>query len=193
MNSARFGGGGSPELILWDLSEVLIGGILGLEDRLIAGGTPPPDIGNLQLGGDHLTGLFLGEINEESYLSRCLERTEGHLSHHDLHEAIHESFRTGIDGSLAVLLEVNRHFPCGLVSDHAREWVETIRQVHGFLSVFDRLFWSFDTKMTKMSSDLFVYVLAEMGVASDRCLFIDDREDNVEVARTTRELLAPSR
>ena len=54
----------------------------------------------------------------------------------------------------------------------------------GYPEHFDRLFFSCDLGVAKPDPDYFRAILAELGCGPEGIVFVDDREDNVEAARS---------
>jgi FMN phosphatase YigB (HAD superfamily) len=64
-------------------------------------------------------------------------------------------------------------YELALLSDHAREWVDFIRQQHPFLEFFSHQFFSYELRHTKRERITFLTVLHKLG-ARRRCVFVDD-------------------
>ncbi|MBM3179841.1 MAG: hypothetical protein FJZ86_05750 [Chloroflexi bacterium] len=60
--------------IIFDLSEVLIAGLLGAEKTLSPRPSLPPETILAALGGNLLDKIYRGEITEKQYLARILVR-----------------------------------------------------------------------------------------------------------------------
>ena len=69
-----------------------------------------------------------------------------------------------------------------LVSDHVREWIAYIEDVHPFLDLFERRVYSFETRLLKDDPGAFDEILRRVERAADACLFIDDNPRNVATA-----------
>ncbi len=70
-----------------------------------------------------------------------------------------------------------------LLSDHGREWIDYLLEVHDFFKVFKCLFWSFDLGSIKEQAVTFQQVLARIGQPDPaNVIFIDDSAGNIAVA-----------
>lgn len=58
-----------------------------------------------------------------------------------------------------------------------------LRATYEQLSVFDRIFSSHEIGARKPDPASFDHVLARVGAAAEDCIFVDDRPENIEVAR----------
>lgn len=168
--------------VLCDLSEVLIAGLLGVEQQL----APLVSLSGREflaaLAHPSLAELFRGHISEETYLSQLVERQGWDLPVETLKQQIRLNFHRQVEGTLDIVSELAVSYPVVLVSDHAREWVAYITDVHPFLSLFTRTFYSYEYGYLKREPEAFRYVLDCLGVTPEECLLIDDSETNTTVA-----------
>ena len=173
-----------PRCIIFDLSEVFIAGLPGVEKRISTALSIPED-GLLEcFGGEPVMQVLRGEISEDSYLGGILERTGWDLGLARLKRMIRDNFHVRIEGSLDILFEVVKTHHVVLLSDHVREWVPYIRSIHPFLDVFDERFYSFELGKTKSDPTVFPVVVRSLGYQPQECLFIDDRIRNVRSAES---------
>jgi FMN phosphatase YigB (HAD superfamily) len=168
--------------IIFDLSEVFIYGLIGV--KLKVGeelGIPKEEIGDY-FGGELLKAICVGDLTEDEYLSKIVEREHWQIEHQRLKEIIRGNFHIEIHGTIALLDEIPDDYHLILHSDHAREWVDYIKQVHPFLKRFQRMFFSYELKRLKKDVDAFRKVLALLPSEGKDCIFIDDNPKNVENA-----------
>jgi FMN phosphatase YigB (HAD superfamily) len=169
--------------LLFDLSEVLITGLFGVEKALarIVGETE--EMIFPRLGGDRLDRLCRGEISEDEYLAEICE-AEGWIANAEaLKGAIRSNFHGRIDGMVELVEYLSQDYEVVLVSDHAREWIDYIERTHTFLQQFDRRVYSFETGRTKSEPTCFPALLELLGRTAEQCVFVDDRAVNVDQAR----------
>lgn len=53
----------------------------------------------------------------------------------------------------------------------------------GFSSLFDKMYLSYQLKLSKPNPEIYRFVLRDLGVPAQQCLFIDDRAENLQSAR----------
>jgi len=168
--------------ILCDLSEVLIAGLLGVERQL----APLVALSGREflaaLAHPSLGELFRGHSSEEAYLSQLVERQRWDLPVEVLKQQIRLNFHQQVEGTLDIISDLAASYPVVLVSDHAREWVTYITDIHPFLSLFTRTFYSYEYGYLKSEPAAFYHVLGCLGTAPEECLLIDDSETNTAVA-----------
>ena len=71
-----------------------------------------------------------------------------------------------------------------LLSDHCETWARWIRQRHPFFAQFKDVLWSYEIGATKREAKPFEVLLSRNGLPADTCLFVDDLERNIHMARS---------
>lgn len=173
----------SVRFIIFDLSEVLIAGLVGVEDKL---SVEVPTQRNLILpcfANNSRDELFRGRITEDDYLLEIIECNRWSISPEKLKRILRENFHKHIDGMQPLLKDLSSSHSLVLLSDHAREWVVYIKTIHPFLTAFDHLFFSFEYQKLKSEPETFSIVLGRLNTAPYECVFIDDNAINIGVAR----------
>ncbi|MCU7493360.1 MAG: HAD-IA family hydrolase [Ignavibacteria bacterium] len=169
--------------LIFDLSEVIINGILGVEKALPESlGITQPQVADT-FWGKEFERLLLGEIDEDSYVSYVINSTKWNIRPEELKKAIRLNFHTEIDGVIPLLQDLAKSYKLYLLSDHSKEWVEYIKTVHPFLEIFEKTAYSYELKMVKKNPAVFPELLRQLGLKAEECLFIDDHQRNVDNAR----------
>jgi beta-phosphoglucomutase-like phosphatase (HAD superfamily) len=169
--------------LIFDLSEVLIAGLLGVE-KIIAlrhgvdAATVLP-----HLGGERLARLCRGLCSEAEYLASVRSAAAWTMSSAELKDAIRENFRRPVEDMPELVKHLAGEYELVLLSDHGCEWIAYIESVHSFLQVFHRRIFSFQLGQTKDSIVTFRRVLDMLGKHPGECLFVDDNEGNITRAR----------
>jgi HAD superfamily hydrolase (TIGR01509 family) len=136
------------------------------------------------LVGEGFDALLHGRLSEEEYLNALISQHGWHISSRRLMEIIRRNFHEAVPGMDEVLKRLSESFSLVLLSDHAREWILYIEANYDFFDLFLRRFYSFELNSTKIQPSTFVTVLERLTVRPAQCLFIDDHERNIEVARS---------
>jgi HAD superfamily hydrolase (TIGR01509 family) len=161
--------------ILFDLSDVLVVGLTGIEARLQPYLPYPGDEILRQLRGDAMLDFLLGYCSEEEYLGR-VKRDYGWKPDIDQIKAIiRQHFTTAMPGASDIVTSLAEDYPLYLLSDHGREWARYIEAKHAFLGLLRRRFYSFDLHLRKNNPEAYREVLRQIDVPAAECLFIDDR------------------
>jgi HAD superfamily hydrolase (TIGR01509 family) len=168
--------------LIFDLSEVLIAGLVGVEASL----APHLGVSEQQcldlLGGQNLQDLCCGKITEQQFLEAAMHRCEPSIPIDRVKPLIRENFHRQVEGMDSLLEHLAPRHELVLLSDHAREWVEYILTAHPFLRRFDSRIFSFELGQTKAQTQTFHRVLQMVGRSGPQCLFIDDNPGNVKRA-----------
>jgi HAD superfamily hydrolase (TIGR01509 family) len=171
------------ETIIFDLSEVLILGMHGIEGVLARRLGIPEDGILRQLGGDVFLNLMRGQVSEDDYVRWALETHGWPIEPAELKQLLRDNFRYRVPGSVALLEELAGRYELALLTDHGREWMAHIVTIHPFLARFDRVLTSFDLGRLKADPGTFPVVLDVLRRPPEACLFVDDNVRNVEAAR----------
>lgn len=172
------------ETILFDLSEVCLQGLLGVEKKIVQYINGNEKQVKQFLGGIKLIHLFEGKISEEEYLTGFLEESKYDLSMDYLKSTIRNNF-TEIPGTKQIIEHLNaNNLQLGLLSDHSKEWIEYIESKYDFLQLFDQRCYSFDSGYTKHKSQSFQYAIDKLHADPSKTLFIDDLANNLVVAQS---------
>jgi FMN phosphatase YigB (HAD superfamily) len=169
-------------VVVFDLSEVLIYGLVGVEVSLAPVLELTPGETLALFAGDHLYRYCRGEVREEDYLAEIIRQAPS-LSVNDLKDAIRRNFHVALPGSRELAAELAARYRVVLLSDHGREWVDYILAIHPWLGTWPERFFSFERGVTKREVKAFTSLADALGVETARCLLIDDSEWNVQVAR----------
>ena len=169
--------------ILFDLSEVFIAGLVGIEYVLARMLGETPESVRPRFGCESLYRLCRGEISEDHYLLEVIRTAGWHLSVVKLKRVIRDNFRNEVEGTIGLLPRLSATYDLVLVSDHAREWIAHIEQIHPFLDAFSKRVYSFETHMIKSDPTCFPAILDLVGKSASECVFVDDQSRNCEQAR----------
>lgn len=70
-----------------------------------------------------------------------------------------------------------------LLSNFTKEWADYLNETYKLNSLFDAVFWSFDNAVKKPFPEAYKQVLEKLKVKPEECVFIDDKERNIEGAK----------
>lgn len=158
--------------IIFDLSEVLIPGVIGIEKGLAPRLHIPMEDILPAFCGQLLHEICCGSISEEEYLARILEQQHWPISSQEIKTVIRENFHQRGPGMESILRSLVGNYDLVLLSDHAFEWIEYIHQIHPFLAVFAHQFFSYQIKQTKDEASTFVKVLAMLQKQPEECFLL---------------------
>ena len=171
--------------LIFDLSEVLIYGLWGAEQGLAARLGLPEKRVVQELWIPWATSLFEGRLTEQQYLDEVIRKAgwQG-VTAAEVGSYLRENFRRRVPGMQELIRRLAPRYELALLTDHAREWVEFIREQHPVLECFSHQFTSYELRHTKRERITFLTVLYKLGRQPGECVFVDDMATNVEVARS---------
>jgi putative hydrolase of the HAD superfamily len=168
--------------IIFDLGETYINGVLGLEKRLepILGKAAAQIYAEMQ--GENLVSLFKGEISEEEYWRRAIEKNSWKTDIPTLKKLLRENF-IEIKGTREIIEALKaKGFRLGLLSIHTKEWIEYCEHKYGYLELFDATEYSFEIGVLKPDKRAYQRIMKKLGVNPEECVFIDDNSNNLRAA-----------
>lgn len=171
--------------IIFDLSEVLIAGLVGVEHLISVKTGIHQDKISENLYSATIFELFRGEITETFFLNHLIQSNNwDNLSVAELQLIIRNNFCKRIPGTIRILQRLRKNYELILLSDHAKEWVEFIKKEHPFLKTFDHHFFSFEIGHLKQEPITFSIVLEKITKKPSECIFIDDMASNIAIANS---------
>ena len=170
--------------IIFDLSEVLIMGLVGIEKPLSPMLNMPENEILPCFGGPNLQRICRGEISEDIYLQKIVEQQDWQISMDALKAIIRKNFHREVDGMKDILTHLAAQYEVILLSDHAAEWVTFIKQIYSFFDDFNKVFFSYELGGTKKEVNTFRKVLQQMNYQAQDCWLIDDSAKNIAVAES---------
>lgn len=171
--------------LIFDLSEVLISGLHGAEVDLAARLGLPEKTVERDIWLPWAPSFFEGRLTEKQYLDEIIRRGGWTgITTDEVGAYLRKNFCRRVPGMEDFIRRLSGRYELALLSDHAREWVDFIRQQHPILECFDHIFFSFELRHTKRERITFLTVLYKLGRQAGDCVFIDDLATNIEVARS---------
>lgn len=169
--------------VIFDLSEVYLRGLKGVERFL------EPVLGMekgeifRRLNCHELGCLFHGRIGEDEYWSDVIEKNGWDIDTVSLKKAVRDNF-TEIEGTKEIIERLkNMGYRLGLLSDHAREWVEFCNHKFGYHKLFHSVLYSFEVGVSKPDMKIYTGILEKLNARPEECIFIDDKYENLAPAK----------
>lgn len=176
--------------VVFDLSEVLIPGLIGIEKHLEELTGKPRDLIAKALGSypyhevdNALESLLKGKISYQEYRSQFLACTALPQSHADVFDAeCLKMFETPYAHTEGLLQRASQSCDLYLLSDHCEVFTTHIQNIHSFFRYFKGILWSYEVCATKKSETPFAALLERYSLKPSECLFVDDNQVNISVA-----------
>ena len=86
------------------------------------------------------------------------------------------------DGFLEFISTVKEKYKLAIISNDSSRWSKYLREKFDINKYFDVISISGDMKMQKPDERIFQITIEKLGVPAEECLYIDDREGNLNAA-----------
>lgn len=86
------------------------------------------------------------------------------------------------DGFLDFVSSVNKHCKMAIISNDSSRWSKFLREKFDINKYFDVISISGDLKIQKPDERIFQLTIEQLGCKAEDCLYVDDREGNLEAA-----------
>jgi len=166
--------------LVFDLSEVLLQGLLGTEKYI------NKKYGLRVTKDDWLINefelLLHGKITEEKYFQTLINKYNWKVTVDQLKKAVRINFKE-IKGTRQIIETLkNNGYRLGLLSVHAKEWIEYCEKKYGYHRLFDSILYSFEGTAVKPDRKAYELILNKLKVKPSECVFIDDNIKNATAA-----------
>lgn len=170
------------DTLIFDLSEVLIAGLVGIERPLSDLLQMDKKLILQAFSGQHLQDLCCGFLTEDDYIGQIFHEQGWNISPDEVKQIIRNNFHHRVPGMGALVEHLAKRYGLVLLSDHAQEWIGYIQGIHPVLDLFPVQIFSFQLGQIKRQPSTFEKVLEQIAHAPKQCLFIDDSPLNIDAA-----------
>lgn len=178
--------------LIFDLSEVLIPGLFGIEkilsqrlsreeEEILRAFEAPP----FHCHGKRFHRWMTGKLDFRGFgeeFSQTLNLQPESIE--ILAEECRNCFFPPYPTTIPLLNQLSQSHQLFLISDHMEPFVEELESHYDFLSLFSRRIWSCQIGSTKSEGTPFEILIREESLTPENCLFIDDHPPNLEIAES---------
>ncbi len=86
------------------------------------------------------------------------------------------------NGFLDFISSVSKHYKMAIISNDSSRWSTYLREKFDINKYFDVISISGDLKIQKPDERIFQFTIEQLGCKAEDCLYVDDREGNLETA-----------
>jgi haloacid dehalogenase superfamily, subfamily IA, variant 3 with third motif having DD or ED/haloacid dehalogenase superfamily, subfamily IA, variant 1 with third motif having Dx(3-4)D or Dx(3-4)E len=86
------------------------------------------------------------------------------------------------NGFLDFITSASKHYKMAIISNDSSRWSRYLREKFDINKYFDVISISGDLKIQKPDERIFQLTIEELGCKAEDCLYVDDREGNLEAA-----------
>lgn len=169
--------------IIFDLSDVLIKGLEGVEYSLAAYLKLPIEQVFNQLFQFDYREFWLGHITEGELFAKLIAKYGWNISPKELRRIIYDNFRE-ISGTRNLISDLKLTHTLILLSVNPREWAEYFEKKYNYENLFHHVHYSYEIGYTKREPQSFLFILEKYQLDPKDVLLIDDSTRNINVARS---------
>ena len=169
--------------IIFDLSDVLIKGLEGVETSLAAYLKLPIEQVFNQLFQFDYREFWLSHITEGELFAQLIAKYGWNISPQELRTIIYANFRE-ISGTRKLISDLKSSHTLILLSVNPREWAEYFEKKYNYENLFDYVHYSHEIGYTKREPQSFLFILEKYQLDPRDVLLIDDSTRNINVARS---------
>ncbi len=169
--------------VIFDIGEVYIKGVKWAQFPLSKILKRTPKEIEIAMHQNNWAQFKLGEISENQYLDNIVKALKISLK---FKKIIKKSLRNQfvlIGGTQKIVKKLRGKYILGVISNHAKEWIDYCKKHYEIDGLFDSILWSYDIGLAKPDPKIFKLMLKRLNLKAQECLFIDDQLRNIESAR----------
>ncbi len=126
--------------------------------------------------------LQYGRLTEDEFWTKFIEFTKLDLDVEFLKQSVRKVMIIKPE-MINILNSLKKNYKIVLLSNFSRELADYVIKKYSLDKKFDAMFWSFEKGIKKPLPEAYNQVIRKFNVRPGECLFIDDRERNIEGAR----------
>jgi FMN phosphatase YigB (HAD superfamily) len=171
------------KVIVSDLSDVLIKGLMGVEFALSDVLLKSSEEIATQLYAYSFYQLWLGVENENSFMQKLIYDLNWKIEIHQLKNIIRDNFK--VDFEVIELYKcLSLRYDMALLSVNCPEWVAAMNEKYNYESLFSLgTHYSYDLNLLKTDVEIYDILCERLNVVKDDIVFIDDSPKNIAVSR----------
>lgn len=167
--------------ILFDLSDVLVKGLEGVEVSLANYLKLPVDVVFNDLFTFDYRQFWLSNISERELLSLLIIKYNWKISLKNLKNIIYANFKE-ISGTRELISDLKSSYRLILLSVNPREWAVYFQKKYNYEHLFDHVHYSYEIGYTKREPQAFQFILERYKLDPKDVMLIDDSTRNINVA-----------
>lgn len=135
-----------------------------------------------KLSNKHWPALETGREDVWDFWKDVLANSNENINEHELEDVYEHNFQLN-DRVVELAKRLKeKGFTIVILSNASRTWLNRKLELLGIDKLFHKVYNSAEIGLIKPSTKVFEFMLRDMGVAADECVFIDDSQENVSAA-----------
>lgn len=165
--------------LIFDLSEVQLTGIKGVEHKLASILKISPAEIKSTINSEDFAVFLNGQITEDEYWIRTIRRGAWNIKLGAVKQIARENF-VKIEGTREIIENLReKGYRLGLLSVQGKEWANYVEEKFGYHRLFHSVLYSFEVAVSKPDKKAYQIILERLKAKPDECVFIDDHQKNL--------------
>jgi putative hydrolase of the HAD superfamily len=129
----------------------------------------------------HFSKVMKGKSDEDEFFETFIKKFNLPLTRRYFH--LHFAVKAhNIEGTWKIIRKIKGKYHLGIISDITQSWADYKEKKSNLSKIFDTIIYSHEKGHIKPSKKIYLKYIKESGFEADECIFIDDKEENVEGA-----------
>jgi glucose-1-phosphatase len=120
----------------------------------------------------------LGKIDPKKFWKGFVSKIDNKINAKEAQKLFHSSYKTN-ENMLNFILSLRKKYKTILLTNNYSDLFEKMKEVYDLNKYFDKVYSSSELNTKKPKPDIYQYVLKDLKVKANECIFVDDKEDNV--------------
>ncbi len=125
---------------------------------------------------------MLEKITEKEYFTKIINHFNLPTSVLQLHERATELTQP-VEGTWEIVKKLKGKYILAILSDMNEEWAKVRENKFKISEHFDYVVYSYKVGVQKPNIKIYNYLLNLMKIPAYECIFIDDKQENIDIAR----------
>ncbi len=121
------------------------------------------------------------EINENEFFDKLTKELKIQADKEKLRKIFYSVWELD-EGTFEMIGKLRKNYKIFALTNQSRELFSSLSKEYGLSKIFDKIFTSYETKLAKPDPKIYEYMLGKTGMKPGECVFIDDKDENVERA-----------
>ena len=130
---------------------------------------------------DHWNLLTLGKITEDEYWDNFLQLSNADVDKNYLKDKVRSSLYP-LEHSTSVINLLKDNYKLAILSNHAKEWSDHMKEKFDLFKSFDQMIFSCDVGLRKPDPRIYEVALEKLKCDAGESIFIDDKKRNTDAA-----------
>jgi glucose-1-phosphatase len=124
----------------------------------------------------------LGKIDPKKFWKDFVIKIDNKISAKEAQKLFHSSYKTN-ENMLNFILSLRKKYKIILLTNNYSDLFEKMKEIYDLDKYFDKVYSSSELNTKKPKLEIYQWILKDLKVKANECIFVDDKEDNVLAAK----------